>query len=160
MRKESLSRSEELVKRIHRIPSIEVPTMQVLNYAVEQLRESEARVPELQKELELEVSAHKDSVRTRMKAEARVAELEGGNWQANGFPPEGRTVLVWLRDKHLPFCGYMKCAAGEKDSPYWVVYHGNTDIGVDVVAWSDCLPAGPPGHEAGVYARGRKEGGA
>lgn len=62
-------------------------------------------------------------------------------WKPVGlWPRERKVVLVWLRDKCLPFCGYMRYAAGDRDSPYFVVYHGNVIIGADVVAWCDCLP--------------------
>ena len=54
------------------------------------------------------------------------------------IPPERKVVAVWLRDKYLPFCGYIRFAAGDKESPYFVVYHGNPEIGADVIAWADC----------------------
>jgi len=56
------------------------------------------------------------------------------------IPDERKVVLVWLKEGGLPFCGYIRYAAGCKDSPYFVVYHGNSDIGAKVVAWCDCLP--------------------
>lgn len=75
------------------------------------------------------------------------------------IPAERKVVLVWLREKHLPFCGYIRYAAGDKDSPYFVVYHGNSDIGSDVVAWCDCLPdQGPDWPTAMMYSREQKAG--
>jgi hypothetical protein len=68
----------------------------------------------------------------------------GVSWQTSGWPPEKKTVLVWLKGSALPFCGYMKYAAGDKESPYFVVYHGNPEIGADVKAWCDCLPNDGP----------------
>lgn len=53
------------------------------------------------------------------------------------IPSERRIVLVWLATKYLPYCGYIRFAAGDKDSPFFVVYHGNSDIGADVIAWMD-----------------------
>jgi len=76
-------------------------------------------------------------------------------WEVSGFPPERKVVLAWIRGSALPFCAYMKYAAGEEDCPYWVVYHGNPERGFDVVAWCDCLPDGPAGFETGVYDQGR-----
>jgi hypothetical protein len=74
------------------------------------------------------------------------------------WPPEYKVVLVWLSDKHLPFCGYMKFAAGDKASPYWVIYHGNSEIGHDVIAWCDCLPdKGPENAVSTLYERGQAD---
>lgn len=57
-------------------------------------------------------------------------------------PPERKVVLVWLAgNHHLPFCGYVRYSS----KPYFVVYHGNSEIGAEVIAWCDCLPdKGPP----------------
>ena len=75
-------------------------------------------------------------------------------WETQKWPPEKKVVLVWLRDQYLPFCGYMKYAAGDKDSPYFVIYHGNPKIGHDVVAWCDCLPDnGPEDVDCKLYER-------
>ena len=52
--------------------------------------------------------------------------------QDEGLPAEREVVLVWLTSRALPFCGYIRY---NSDGPYWVVYHGNTEIGSDVVAW-------------------------
>ena len=64
------------------------------------------------------------------------------------LPPEKKVVLVWLGEQKnsnaLPYCGYLKYAAGDKGCPYFVVYHGNSDRGVDVIAWCDCLPDEAP----------------
>lgn len=66
------------------------------------------------------------------------------------LPAERKTVLVWLKEKHLPFCGYIRYSAGEKDCPYFVVYHEN---GANVVAWCDCLPVkGPESETAKMYS--------
>ena len=66
----------------------------------------------------------------------------------DSLPAERRVVLVWLKDSGLPFCGYVRYGAGCKDSPYFVVYHGNPQIGTDVVAWCDCAPKeGPFGQD-------------
>ena len=79
--------------------------------------------------------------------------------QNEHIPAERKTVLVWLKEKHLPFCGYIRYAAGDKDCPYFVVYHGNTEIGSDVVAWCDCLPdKGPDVPTAAMYSRQQKTG--
>ena len=68
------------------------------------------------------------------------------------IPGERKIVLVWLRNRHLPFCGYIRYAAGDRGCPYFVVYHGNTEIGSDVVAWCDCLPTiGPDVPTARMY---------
>ena len=64
------------------------------------------------------------------------------------IPAERRVVLVWLGTNALPFCGYIRYAAGDKDCPYFVVYHGNIEIGTDVIAWCDCAPKeGPAGQD-------------
>lgn len=77
------------------------------------------------------------------------------SWNFDGFPPQRKVVLVWIRGSALPFCAYMKYAAGDEDCPYWVVYHGNSDRGSDVTAWCDCLPDAPPGVDSVNYDRGR-----
>ena len=75
------------------------------------------------------------------------------------IPAERKTVLVWLRKSSLPFCGYIRYAAGDKNCPYFVVYHGNSDIGSDVVAWCDCLPdQGPEFPAAKMYSTHQKTG--
>jgi hypothetical protein len=75
------------------------------------------------------------------------------------LPAERKTVLVWLEDAHLPFCGYVRYAAGDVNSPYFVVYHGNPKIGTRVVAWCDCLPdTGPEVPTAGMYTCERNAG--
>lgn len=56
------------------------------------------------------------------------------------LPPANKVVLVWIEGAYLPFCGYLKFAAGDRLSPYFVVYHGNPERGSKVLAWSDCLP--------------------
>lgn len=75
------------------------------------------------------------------------------------IPAERRTVLVWLRGHALPFCAYIRYAAGDKNSPYFIVYHGNSEIGSDVVAWCDCLPDnGPEVDSAKMYAKEQAKG--
>lgn len=75
------------------------------------------------------------------------------------IPAERRTVLVWLRGHALPFCGYIRYAAGCEDSPYFVVYHGNSKIGSDVIAWCDCLPnSGPDTDAAKMYNKDQSKG--
>lgn len=75
------------------------------------------------------------------------------------IPAERRVVLVWPREKALPFCGYIRYAAGDKNSPYFVAYHGNSNMGADVVAWCDCLPdLGPDLPEAKMYSKEQKTG--
>jgi len=80
-------------------------------------------------------------------------------WNYDKWPPENKVVLVWLANKSLPFCGYMKYAAGDKNSPYFVVYHGNPEIGHEVVAWCDCLPPNGPSRldelKTDLYERGQ-----
>lgn len=76
------------------------------------------------------------------------------------IPAERKTVLVWLREIHLPFCGYIRYAAGDSLCPYFVVYHGNRELGSNVVAWCDCLPdKGPEGAEtANTYTEQQATG--
>lgn len=75
------------------------------------------------------------------------------------IPVERKVVLVWLSNKHLPFCGYIRYSAGDENCPYFVVYHGNTDIGADVVSWCDCLPNhGPDVPTAEMYSRQQATG--
>lgn len=64
-------------------------------------------------------------------------------------PPERKVVLVWCEGKtsdshYLPWCGYLRYAAGDPNCPFFVVYHGNPDLPADVVAWCDCLPENGP----------------
>jgi hypothetical protein len=71
---------------------------------------------------------------------------------SESIPAERKTVLVWVKDQHLPYCGYIRYAAGDRDCPYFVVYHGNERIGAEVIAWRDCLPDdGPDVPEAMMY---------
>ncbi len=75
------------------------------------------------------------------------------------IPAERKVVLVWLKDGFLPFCGYIRYAAGDIASPFFVVYHGNTKIGSEVVAWCDCLPdSGPMLPTARLFSRNQKDG--
>lgn len=71
------------------------------------------------------------------------------------LPPERKTVLVWLADKALPFCGYIRI---HSNGPFWVVYHGNMEISTDVLYWSACLPSKAPdafSNQHSVYERGQ-----
>jgi len=75
------------------------------------------------------------------------------------IPAERKVVLVWLAESYLPFCGYIKYAAGDRECPYFVVYHGNPELGSNVVAWCDCLPDKGPDHpNAEMYTRDQKSG--
>ncbi len=79
--------------------------------------------------------------------------------QNEHIPAERKVVLVWLKSSHLPFCGYIRYAAGDKECPFFVVYHGNSSIGSDVVAWCDCLPdQGPDVITSTMYSREQKTG--
>ena len=79
--------------------------------------------------------------------------------QNDYIPAERKVVLVWLKEKHLPFCGYIRYAAGDRNCPYFVVYHGNTEIGSDVLAWCDCLPdKGPDLPESRMFSKQQKKG--
>jgi hypothetical protein len=72
------------------------------------------------------------------------------------IPPERKIVLCWVMQSALPFCGYIRYAGGDRMSPYFVVYHGNTDVGADVTAWCDCLPSrGPENMPSAIYNRGQ-----
>ncbi len=91
--------------------------------------------------------------------------MSGWNYVSNpikpseALPAERKTVIVWLRNEYLPFCGYVRYAAGDQDSPYFVVYHGNPLIATDVAAWCDCLPdEGPKFPTAEMYSREQKTG--
>lgn len=69
------------------------------------------------------------------------------------LPPERKVVAVWLKGSHLPFCGYVRHREG---GAFFVVYHGNSERGVDVIAWSDCLPGlAPEQFRGGVYEQDR-----
>lgn len=75
------------------------------------------------------------------------------------IPAERKVVLVWLQKTYLPFCGYIRYAAGDPNCPYFVVYHGNSYIGADVIAWCDCLPdVGPDAETAAMYSQDQKTG--
>ncbi len=58
------------------------------------------------------------------------------------LPAERRPVLVWLDNKYLPFCGYVRYLGN--GLPYFVVYHGDVHFVGNVVAWCDCLPTSGP----------------
>lgn len=69
------------------------------------------------------------------------------------IPPERKAVLVWLESSALPFCAYIRV---HSSGPFWVVYHGSEQRGVDVIGWCDCLPAKAPDWvKPGVYEGGQ-----
>lgn len=75
------------------------------------------------------------------------------------IPAERKVVLVWVRGNHLPWCGYIRYAAGDRDCPFFVVYHRNDRVGGEVLAWCDCLPgAGPAVAEARMYSQDQRTG--
>jgi hypothetical protein len=75
------------------------------------------------------------------------------------IPAERRVVLVWLEGLGLPFCGYIRYAAGDQSCPYFVVYHGNSARGSAVIAWCDCMPDnGPELDDARMYSSKQKDG--
>lgn len=65
-------------------------------------------------------------------------------WANQPLPLERREVLVQIAARELEgmgmppavAVGYLRYAAGDKNSPYFVI----PGIGGDVVAWCDCLP--------------------
>lgn len=65
------------------------------------------------------------------------------------LPPERKVVLVFVEGSALPYCAYIRYAAGDKTCPYFVVYRA--DKGADVWAWCDCLPKGPDHTKAEFY---------
>ena len=63
------------------------------------------------------------------------------------LPAERKVVVVYCEGppiSGLPYCGYIRYAAGDLSCPFFVVYHGNNDRSVRVIAWNDCLPDEPP----------------
>ena len=69
-------------------------------------------------------------------------------------PPRGKPVLVRLENTGIGLpeaiaVGYMKNAAGDKQSPYFIV----PGIGGLVLAWCDCLPE-IKGNEFWILNRG------
>lgn len=78
--------------------------------------------------------------------------------QKDALPAERKVVAVWLENKFLPYCGYIRYSAGEKDSPFFVVYHGNSEIGARVIAWCECLPLIQPEGTGDFYAKDQKDG--
>ena len=74
------------------------------------------------------------------------------NWPIrpeNKLPPERKVVLVFVEGSMLPYCGYIRYAAGDINCPYFVVYRA--DKGAEVWAWCDCLPKGPDNTKAEFY---------
>lgn len=65
-------------------------------------------------------------------------------WRAQRLPPERHKVLVQIEARELEgmgmppavVVGYLRYAAGDKDSPFFVI----PGVGGNVVAWCDCLP--------------------
>jgi len=79
------------------------------------------------------------------------------------LPPERKVVAVWCAGREtgsaaLPYVGYVRYASGELDSPYFVVYHGNSDRPVDVIAWCDCVPEVGPSWENTKFYDGQGMG--
>lgn len=96
-----------------------------------------------------------------------LGEIADGDWnpvscpiaKGESIPAERRCVLVWVRGSHLPFCGYIRYAAGDRECPFFVVYHGNQEISAEVLAWCDCLPdSGPDVPEGSTYSREQRDG--
>ena len=69
-------------------------------------------------------------------------EYKQDRWAQQPLPPKGKYVLVQVaarKEKGLPpavAVGYMRFAAGDKDSPFFVI----PGVGGPVVAWCNCLP--------------------
>lgn len=84
------------------------------------------------------------------------------------LPPERKVVLVWCDEQPeksrggsaLPYCGYIRYAAGDLNCPFFVVYHGNDQRSTAVIAWCDCLPDRGPdwAKNTGIYNEGQPEG--
>jgi hypothetical protein len=75
------------------------------------------------------------------------------------IPAERKVVLAWIEGSVLPYCAYIRYAAGDQNCPYFVVYHGNSARGSAVIAWCDCLPDNGPDLElAEMYSRDQKTG--
>lgn len=62
-------------------------------------------------------------------------------------PPERKVVAVMLGNNEkpekrcvLPMCGYLRYSGGDRNRPYFVVYHGNPMLPADVIAWCACIP--------------------
>ena len=99
-----------------------------------------------------DVNMSKDSNEASVQSIAIWHSVSNPILPSESIPAERRAVLVWLRGHALPFCGYIRYAAGDESSPHFVVYHGNSEIGSDVVAWCDCLPnQGPEFPTAKMY---------
>ena len=71
------------------------------------------------------------------------------------LPRERKPVLVWCEGSAIPWVGYVRYAAGDPESPYFVVPHGNLDRSTRVVAWSDCIPQTAPKGFAPMSVHGR-----
>lgn len=77
-----------------------------------------------------------------------------GQWTApdpDSLPPERKVVLVWIKDEGLPRLAYVRYSAGDKNSPYWVVYTARADYhdgdqnqASNVIAYLDCIPQTKP----------------
>jgi hypothetical protein len=68
------------------------------------------------------------------------------------LPPERRVVLLWLKDRRLPWCGYLRYAAGDKECPYWVLYRVDVP-GFEITHYADCLPVNVPPGEGKFYEK-------
>ena len=78
------------------------------------------------------------------------------------LPPERKAVLLWIKEKELPFLGYLRYAAGDRDCPYWVCYtcrehrdrEGNPKP-FKVTHYADCLPENGPEGVSGLHEGGQ-----
>lgn len=75
-------------------------------------------------------------------------EFDPNNWATQQHPPERKLVLVQAGNRALDgslvplvAVGYLRYAAGCKDSPRFVLPGVTHDID-SVSAWCDCLPEG------------------
>lgn len=72
------------------------------------------------------------------------------------LPPERKVVLLWMKGKSLPFLGYLRYAAGDRECPYWVCYTWKDDEAFEVAHYADCLPINAPeGVKSVVYEMGQ-----
>lgn len=71
-------------------------------------------------------------------------EYTESKWSDQPLPPARKYLLVQIAErpeKGMPpavAVGYMRFAAGDKDSPVFTI----PGVGGDVIAWCDCLPDG------------------
>lgn len=67
----------------------------------------------------------------------------------NHLPAAGKPVAVMVPGRLSPFCGWCRYAAGDPESPMFVVYHGNSKISARPYAWCDCIPQDFPAEKEG-----------